>query len=135
FDPTGHLACSKYCPPKVKQGAKDACNFANTIPDAKMRRCVKDKCSDPNVTISCETEDDGEPCSIGSAPAYTWRPPTITLCTTNQPDPDTCYKRIIIHEMYDHLCREEGPEWPKTPAGHAAHDKARDQTAKKVKCP
>ena len=120
IDPSGHIPCGRDCPSDVKQAAKDACNFANTIPDARIRRCMRDKC--PIVDIKCHPTNTG-PCKGATGPAYSTLegPNTITICSANPVPEGGCYKRIIIHEMYDHLCRPAGPYYG--PGDYEEHER------------
>jgi RHS repeat-associated protein len=131
-DPSGHIACPKNCPPDATQGARDACNFYKTIPDARVRRCMKDKC--PIADLRCYAPDQG-PCKGAPGPAYGGleASSTITICAGNPLKQGTCYKRIIIHEMYDHLCRPGGPKWPQPQ--WPDHDKAQAYIKSITKCP
>jgi RHS repeat-associated protein len=125
-DPSGLLPCPKDCPPDVKQGKADACNYAGTIKNAQIRQCIETKCRES--AFIC---DQSHPDCGGGSPGQTLTPTSMVLCPGNKMPPDACWKRVIIHEMWIHQCRPGGPEEP----DYNIHEKKRAVTKKLVTCP
>ncbi len=133
-DPSGMMSCGKNCPPDVKQGKSDACKYAPTIWDARIRRCVKQKCADPNTTITC-LDPSTFPCTVPNYPAWTPSANSVQLCPNNPPPPHTCWKRIIVHELALHACRPGGPGFPNSSGGRLDHMTLSYYVMRQVKCP
>jgi RHS repeat-associated protein len=115
IDPSGRtpkrMCVGSDCPQDVKDGARDACVGGMSHPDASVRRCIKRRCN-PTTKVVCTTD---RPCNQGSSPAYTMESQEgVFACTNNPPGPDTCWKKVFIHELWIHVCNPIDPhvDWP-----------------------
>ena len=122
--------CSKDCPPGMQDHVNDACRFGANHKDAYVRECMRKKCRDKKFTVRCGTTD-SPPCK-GRGPGFTDKSAGfITLCP-NEPMPKNgCWRRVILHEMVDHVCRPGGPAIP----DDEEHEWSRQLNRDRVPCP
>ena len=136
FDPSGRTAkrrmnVCKDCPTDVKDGARDACIGGASHPDASVRRCVKRRCNELTKVVC--TFDDYD-CYRGSSPAYTSESQDqIKVCINNRPPPNTCWKRIMLHELWIHVCNPIDPHVPD--AQHFGPGSLGEYIQKTTRCP